>query len=164
MEDEKSKYPVEVIAPDDLISRCCFSINGVRPLDLATDFTFSDPNHVFPNTLSAVWRKYAVERHDVDQRGEHIAREKNQRNKRVKKIVSYTGFRTALADDIRSIRTERDFGLAVDHAPSNTFRAHAHISIVSIGNPAATFTVNDKRDVVSELISRMPLDEPAAII
>jgi hypothetical protein len=156
------KYPIESIPAEDLVSRCCFAVEGIRPLDEATDFKFSPAeNSEFPLALSVFWRKYTVERHDVDQCGEILAEIKNNRNKGKKRSgrFTYVGYRTAMVQTIRSIRTERDFGFSVTHVPSNTFRAHSHIAIEHVDHPGGpALMVNDKRDLISQLIDRMPMD------
>jgi hypothetical protein len=158
----KSKYPIEFIPAADLVSRCCFAINGIPPLDPATDFKFSDADRENPLTLSVCWRKYAVERHDVDQRGEILAKIKNERNQRKKRSgrITYIGYRTAAVQTIRAIRTERGFGFSVMHAPSKEFRAHAHIAMEHASHPnGPVLERNDKLDLKDALIARMPMDE-----
>jgi hypothetical protein len=161
-----SKYPIEPIPGPDLISRCCFSINGIRSLDPATDFKFAGADHdQFPLALSVVWRKYAVERHDVDQHGEVIAKIKNDRNQTKKRqgrvTYIYIGYRTAMAQTIRAMRTDRQFGFGVTHVPRNTSRAHAHITIEHAHHPnGPAILPNDKRDLMSQLVDGMPMDAP----
>ena len=161
----RSRYPTEFIPDADLVSRCCFTANGVRNLDSATDFKFSPATKPeFPLTLSAVWRKYAVNRYEVDQHGERIAEIKNERGQADKRKAqsAYVGYRTSTAKLIRDIRTEHGFGYSVTHAPSKTSRAHAHISIIHSDHPDGPVpaqTQNDSRELVHEFINVMPMDD-----
>ena len=162
VQQAKPNYPIESIPPEDSVSSCCFAIDGIRPLDPATDFKFTPADHkTVPLATSVVWRKYAVNRYDVDQRGEIIADERNARNRKNKRLgtLTYVGFRTAMVRAIHSIRTERGFRFAVTHAPSLTFRAHARITIEHANHPdGPAFMINDRVDLMSQLIDRMPMD------
>ena len=161
----KSKYSIEPIPDSDLVSRCCFTAEGSPSLDPASDFTndfelsATDPSP----KLSVVWRKYAVECHDVDQRGEIIADKKNARNqakgKHLRRLI-YTGYRTATVQTIRTIRSERNFRFSVTHIPDDTFRAHALIALEHADHPGGpALTRNDRIEMRHQLVNQMPRDD-----
>lgn len=161
-----SRYATETILDQDLISRCCYAIEGIGDLDPATHFNFSPANHPeYPLTISVVWRKYAIERHDVDQRGEAIAKDKNRPGRRRNRssMLIYIGYRTATAQTIRAIRSEHEFKFSVTHAPSNDFLAHAQIAIEHTNhlNPPA-LTPSEKMELISQLVDAMPIDDTQA--
>ena len=98
----------------------------------------------------------------MDQYGEMVAKIKNHRygKKKGSANFAYIGYRTAVVGAIRAIRTERNFRFSVTHAPSNTFRAHAHVSIENSGDASEQVLMpNDRRELMHELIHAMPVDE-----
>ena len=112
---------VEVIAVDDLVSRnVYFPYMYGEASELLWENVFQ-----FPGGLceSVIWRRFALEDADVHEIGVW-----NQERKRKRKPEwTYTGFLSAIVQEIREIETAAGHGFKVTHLPECDADYHTHI-------------------------------------
>lgn len=138
----------EHIPDQDKVSRAYFA----TPPGIASEsgFLFPYDKIIEDRAESVYWRKYASNPHDVRDRACELEKTKNVRHGAASRsLVQYTGFRTADAQSIRSVRSGRGHQFDVIHWPDNGDLAHAHICI----KPAASESVKKlKTNDVQELV------------
>lgn len=133
---------VEAISDGDSVSR-----NVYFPLMYgdASELVWKE---VFPfpggQCESVVWRKYAPEDADV-----HTIGVKHEERKReLKPEWTYTGFISAIVQDIRNIKSAAGHGFEVDHAPECDADHHTHICYLPANDAEpSTLKKSEKSDL-----------------
>lgn len=112
---------VEAIAADDLVSRhVYFPFMYGEASELFWENVFQFPGG---QCESVVWRRFALEDADVHEIGVRDQERKRKRNPE----WTYTGFLSAIVQEIRKIETAAGHGFNIIHLPECDADYHTHI-------------------------------------